>query len=330
MPNKEQVLTTTNASLLEHALACLDRGWAVFPCYPRRKEPAGEVVPNGVKDATKNRDQVIRWWTKNPNYNPAIGLGLSGEHGLTVLDCDEGLATIEAARAWYRELLLPSTFTVRTGRRNSFGVQFYFSGTTPKKPYEYKGVSGEIRSDGYYVMAPGAIHPDSGEAYVVLQDIAPVPVPPLIEHLSKKRLPNPRGRDPQKLGKGHRHYYLVNRAVYLYKGGLYGDALLNALYWLDENRCVPPKGREHVTKHVYEWVVNNVARNELWRPDDIAVVRRLADDERWQRIFDGDTEDDSKQARSYLIKRLVEVGCNDKEQIKRIVMASQLPEEVLL
>jgi len=65
-------------SLLDHALDCRRRGWFVFPCYPGTKRPAGEIVPNGVKnsgfplnlsyvkprnpDAGSNPESVIYWF----------------------------------------------------------------------------------------------------------------------------------------------------------------------------------------------------------------------------------------------------------------------------
>ena len=78
----EQAPTKT---LLDYALDCVRRGWFVFPCYPRKKAPAGEVVPGGFKDASNDEATIRSWWARNPNYNPAIDLGRSN---LVVYDFD--------------------------------------------------------------------------------------------------------------------------------------------------------------------------------------------------------------------------------------------------
>src|SRR5947209_16879997 len=72
-----------DSTLLKAALRYAARGWAVFPLAPGTKVPL--KGSNGVKDATKNTDQIRSWWTKNPDAN--IG-------GCTVLDVDtkDGLA----------------------------------------------------------------------------------------------------------------------------------------------------------------------------------------------------------------------------------------------
>src|SRR5258708_16360032 len=86
-------------TLLDHALAALARGFHIFPCKPRSKHPAGEVVPNGVKDATHSEAQVRSWWERNADYNIGVALGPSN---ITVLDLDKGVADLAAAREWCR------------------------------------------------------------------------------------------------------------------------------------------------------------------------------------------------------------------------------------
>lgn len=144
--------------LLHWALACVRRGWFVFPCYPRSKKPAGEIVPNGWKDASNDEKQIRLWWTRNPEYNPAIALGPSG---LVVYDFDE-IKPFEN---------LPPTFTVKTGRVPVDGIegtQMYYIGSTNTHAHTAGG--GEVRSRGAYVMAPGSIHP-SGNAYKIISNL---------------------------------------------------------------------------------------------------------------------------------------------------------------
>jgi hypothetical protein len=144
-------------TLLDYALDCVRRGWYVFPCYPRSKAPAGEVVPHGVNEATNDEAVVREWWERNPSYNPAIALGPSN---LVVYDFDSIAPFAE----------LPATFTVQTGRipmDGIAGIQKYFVGSC--KTHGHTGGGGEVRSRGAYVMATGAVHP-SGNRYFVIDD----------------------------------------------------------------------------------------------------------------------------------------------------------------
>lgn len=145
--------------MLEVALNCIARGWFVFPCRPRTKEPA---VRGGFKAATDSENQVREWWTRWPDANVGIATGPSG---LCVLDCDSGLNSEEDLRLFRAVKGLAETYTVRTGRRDSFGVQMYFEGEGLKSIAWQDGpYGGDIRCATGYVMAEGSIHP-SGERY---------------------------------------------------------------------------------------------------------------------------------------------------------------------
>ena len=104
-------------TFLEIALDCLKRGWHVFPCWPGDKRP---LVRGGFLSATNLENEVRAWWTKWPDANVGIATGASG---LTVLDCDHGLADEAAVRSFTRAHNLPETYTVRTGRRPEYGLQ---------------------------------------------------------------------------------------------------------------------------------------------------------------------------------------------------------------
>ena len=59
--------------MIKAALALAGRGLHVFPCLPRRKEPA---TPHGCKDATVDPDVIRRWWGTQPAYNVAVATGI--------------------------------------------------------------------------------------------------------------------------------------------------------------------------------------------------------------------------------------------------------------
>jgi putative DNA primase/helicase len=177
-------------SLLDWALEHVSRGWFVFPCVPRGKEPA---TANGVLDASNDPSVIKAWWAKNPDFNPAIALGPSN---LTV--CDYDLIAPPATA---------TTLRVRTGRIQEEGApggyHDIYSGTTKtrsifidavepiveKDDVDSKGAAvkvrydalgrkvgkkgvavGEIRSRGSYIIAPGAVH-KSGNVYTIINDL---------------------------------------------------------------------------------------------------------------------------------------------------------------
>lgn len=110
-----------------------------------------------------------------PDANVAIACGASN---LAVLDVDHGFNDDVDLRAFLEKADLPKTYTVRTGRRPEMGVQFYFEGAVPDVGlFKWHGCEGQVKSAGGYVMAAGSIHPDSGEAYSVISDRKPMPIP---------------------------------------------------------------------------------------------------------------------------------------------------------
>lgn len=221
-------------SQLENALAALARGFKIFPCWPSTKRPAGDVVPHGVLEASADEGTIRRWWAVNPRFNPAVTNG-------TIVDVDEGLNSLEDAKAFAKLNQFPPTLVVRTGRRPAFGAQFHFSGEAVNGLYVACGVSGEIRAKGEYGMAPGSVHP-SGVLYEIAVDLPRALVPENLLRAFRKRPPSSKEPKPGfKVGKGERFYWLRSQCGRLVNAGLTGDALFAALKSLNEKFCEPPK-----------------------------------------------------------------------------------------
>jgi hypothetical protein len=110
---------------------------------------------------------------------------------LTVVDIDHGLTNEDDFAEWVERTGLPGTYTVRTGRRDGFGVQMYYSGEALSKAWETETHSGDIRGSWGYVMAAGCLHP-SGERYSVLLAAPIVPAPDWVNTVKKAV---PKGRD---------------------------------------------------------------------------------------------------------------------------------------
>jgi hypothetical protein len=104
-------------NLVEAALSYAGKGYHVFPCKPRSKEPA---TKHGFKDATRDQETVRRWWSENPNYNIAIATGK--ESGLWVLDVDG-----EVGRESYLKCQSDIPYDTPNVKTPSGGFHLYFA-----------------------------------------------------------------------------------------------------------------------------------------------------------------------------------------------------------
>jgi putative DNA primase/helicase len=141
---------------LATALDYAARGWAVFPCLPRAKEPA---TRRGFKDATTNPATIRRWWLANPDYNIGIATGIAS--GIFVLDPDGSIGTESLIELEIKHGALPPTLCSTT----SAGCHLWFKLSTPLQSSPSRvGRFIDIRADDAYVLAPPSIHPD-GDSY---------------------------------------------------------------------------------------------------------------------------------------------------------------------
>jgi hypothetical protein len=166
-------------NFLDIALDCIRRGWRVFRCGARSKDPlAGS---HGYLDATVDTEQVRTWWDAEPGSNPAIATGKSG---LVVLDIDKGLTDEISLRAFMAAHDLPETYAVRTGSRPEYKVQLYYTGegVSSFNHWECGEFAGDVRGTWGHVMAAGSVHP-SGAAYEVLWEKPLAPVPNFVRAL---------------------------------------------------------------------------------------------------------------------------------------------------
>jgi hypothetical protein len=149
--------TNTRQAALDYA----DRGWAVMPLLPNKKDPHFDLCRRAYLSATTDQKLINFWFDYNENINLGIACSTSG---LVVFDID------------YRnggEMLdqFEPTYTVQTGD----GLHLYYA-TSPAGIYRGKLADGiDIKYKGYVAAAP-SIHP-SGARYTVIDDRDPVAVP---------------------------------------------------------------------------------------------------------------------------------------------------------
>lgn len=159
--------TKTPKTPLDHALAYAARGWSVLPGMPGAKTPA----VSSTRLATKDPDQIKRWWGVNPHYNVIVKCA---ESGLLVVDVD-----VKHARHtdWERANmhLLQGARVHKTG---SGGRHYLFrlpQGVATRSSI----VDGpDIRGGQHchYIVAPPSMNSEAGD-YAVVSDVEP-PDPP--------------------------------------------------------------------------------------------------------------------------------------------------------
>ena len=149
--------------MINSALSWLERGFAVFPLKPRDKRPLGSLVPNGLKDASRDPAVIRDWWRRAPQAN--IGVITGG--GTFVVDLDGP----EAKSAWAdmcgRNGDVPKTLCTKTAR----GWHMFFSAPQEiPNSASRLGPKIDIRGAGGYVVAAPSVHPD-GPIYTILRDL---------------------------------------------------------------------------------------------------------------------------------------------------------------
>lgn len=243
--------------MLEIALACIARGWYVFPCRPRTKEPA---VKGGFKAATIDEAQIRAWWQRWPDANVGVATGASG---LCVLDVDTGVVDFAGFERFTLDGGFPSTYAVRTGRRPGFGLQVYFRGEGVKSiAWQDGNFGGDIRCATGYVLAEGSVHP-SGERYEALTLHAGLvsPVPEYVRNLKSAvregivGLPNAPIHDDGGKITDHRNVTMVHLLGKARAAGYEDDALREYALEVNEKRCVPPMDEAEL-----ERIISNVCK----------------------------------------------------------------------
>lgn len=184
-------------SALGAALAYAERGWRVFPlhsvqdgacscsrqaeCESPGKHPR---TKRGFKDASRDEEQIRRWWSRWPHANIGIATG----NGLAVLDIDNEDSLKQLLQERSVEMR-PKTPIVRTGR----GWHYYFSANGIRSSTLAPGV--ELKGEGKYVVAPPSLHL-SGKRYRWSREGELAELP---ESLTEARRSKQRTSIPQKM-----------------------------------------------------------------------------------------------------------------------------------
>lgn len=256
--------------LIEQALDHARNGRLILPVHsieggrcscrnPKCARPGKHpVTKHGVKDASKSKKQIQKWWKKHPTANVAVATGKKS--GIVVFDIDPRNGGTESLKVLKAKLgKLPKTIKSKTGGN---GVHYFFEypdddmKTHMGRNGKWAGI--DIMSDGGYVIVPPSVH-KTGGAYEWINapkntELRPIRAAWLkgIRRISDKGKKATRSNGAGVTGntvlEGNRNNTLTQIAGTLSNKGLSRQAIMAAL--LEENRvrCKPPLDKTEVKK----------------------------------------------------------------------------------
>ena len=213
---------------LEAALSYGRRGWSVFPCHPKAKEPLTE---HGFHDATTNDQQIDAWWTKYPDANVAIATGKVS--GIVAVDIDgvDGNQALQDLGGCAQPTLISITAN---------GEHWLFR--CPDQAVRCRTRFArdlDCRGDGGYIVVAPSMHP-SGQRYRWENwGEEPIELPPKLLEAIVGNAKGPAPPLPDPISEGERNATLASFAGSMRRRGASLDSILAALQ-VENRRCDPP------------------------------------------------------------------------------------------
>jgi hypothetical protein len=143
-------------------------GYPVFPVAFRGKRPEGRLVPQGLKEATLDKEKIILWWGREP-----LSIGIVPPEEVLVLDIDEPGVDVDLERRYPLLRLAPKSRSGKGGSHLYLRVGREGEVLSKLKP-RVKALPGvDLRGLGRsYLVAPPSLHP-SGKPYVWERPLVP-------------------------------------------------------------------------------------------------------------------------------------------------------------
>lgn len=226
--------------LHEQALEYARLGWYVFPLNPGAKTPLGALVKHGKDNATIDNTVINSWWEQYPDAN--IGIACEPSE-LVVLDVDvkphpktgipyrgmESLSEIDNQ--------LTDTLVARTP---SNGLHIIYKADDGERLQRLGFKEGlDLIGKGYFVAAPSRV---GDKKYEVISVRVPAPLPPGLRQAAtiQKTVDRTAVDKRAPLPPGGRNIALYRLAAHMIDNGLGRSAVINALYYENQERCIPP------------------------------------------------------------------------------------------
>lgn len=264
-------------------------------CEGPGKRPMGDLVRNGVKDATTDRKTIRRWHRDQPTMN----YGMSTD-GLTVIDCDSR----EALADFRRRYDPPPTLTVKTAR----GFHFIFRGEMPARNGARAKL--DVKSGaGCYVVGAGSTHL-SGAVYAIWEDLPIADLPPNIAAITEQP-DEPGGHaDAGVIPIGMRNTTLTQFAGYLHSRNVPERAILDGLKAINRTMAEEPLPARDIAK-----IVRSVSRYPVRPLPGIVSFADIAEEKlEWLwypyaclgtlGLLDGDPGDGKSQFTAWMVARV--------------------------
>jgi hypothetical protein len=181
------------------ALAYAQRGWPVFPCWPRQKNP---VTEHGFKDATTDPGQIWTWWAAQPGANVAIATGVPGPDVLDVDVRPEGSGFAAYGRLKAAGLLAGASALVRT---RAGGLHAYYAGTSQTCGKLARHFLDFKAAGGYVIAPPSFVEADDRGPAGFYELLGHRPERARINWQAVKRLLDPPQVEQPRFGQPRRH-----------------------------------------------------------------------------------------------------------------------------
>lgn len=264
-------------------------------CEGPGKRPLGNLVRNGVKDATTDRKTIRHWHRSHPTMNYAVATD-----GLTVVDCDSP----EALRRFRHDYAPPPTLTVKTAR----GFHFYFRGEMPARNGALAKL--DVKSGpGCYVVGPGSTHL-SGVIYALWEDVPIADLPDAIGAITERPQADSDLTGDGSIPIGMRNTTLTQFAGYLHSRNVPQGAILDGLKAINRTMAEEPLPTRDITK-----IVRSVSRYPVRPLPGIVSFADVAEEKlEWLwypyaclgtlGLLDGDPGDGKSQFSAWMVARV--------------------------
>ncbi|WP_207647317.1 bifunctional DNA primase/polymerase [Parasporobacterium paucivorans] len=246
---------------MKFALSYIEQGFSIVPLESRSKSRF--LTEHGFNDASKDREQVIKWFQRWPNANIAIATGEKSK-GLIVLDFDLkpdlDINGLDYLREWERQNgELPPTIEVISA---SGGTHLYYQSDLVVDSTQglFDSTSGvDIRGEGGCIIAPPSIGP-SGKRYIFecssydnglarADDQVFKFIIDGMQYKKEQKIANGnRFTLPEQILQGERDDVMFRLACSLLAKGVDDEKALMLMFQVNQENCLPPLPEHTIRK----------------------------------------------------------------------------------